>query len=459
MVWYSLPRILSRSANLLLLPLYTRLFSPADYGLVVTAIAAAGVISLAVAPGVEGVYLRYVYRDPDDLDPSVAGTAVRLHLLVMAGALLLLGVSAPIVAPVILAGVPVLPHLALVVATVVLSTLASPLSAQLRTGHRADQLAFLEIGRSALSVATTLLGVLVLGLGAVAILIGELAGALLALPFALGPILRAFRHPPIAGEARRIGRIAGAVTLQTLATWSMSGLERILLNLLAGATAVGLYAAGYQVGAVVLFVAIILNKEWQILVFRLGDARSPDLQRLWDRSLRLFTALGILVAGFAGPVGALVLGEPFRAAIPLIPLIACLGVLRVPILFLNNYSWVAERIGETTVAAIISGGVLVVACVALIPRWGIEGTAVACIIGFFTNAAILFFRPWNPYRLSPGLLVYAAGMTAAVMAVTLRPGPWSIVLQVGAPVLLLLEMSRFWSMLGQISAASPSEAL
>ena len=62
-IWYMLSRVLSKASAILLLPLYTRLLPPHELGLVLVALAAGGALSLVVAPGIEAVYLRWVYRE------------------------------------------------------------------------------------------------------------------------------------------------------------------------------------------------------------------------------------------------------------------------------------------------------------------------------------------------------------------------------------------------------------
>src|SRR6476646_4308636 len=88
LVSYALPTLLSRGSNFFLLPVYTRLLTPADFGLVNVTLVVVGLLRLAVLPGLEGVYLRYAFGgySPEKLSVQPEfGNIVRVHLLIALG--------------------------------------------------------------------------------------------------------------------------------------------------------------------------------------------------------------------------------------------------------------------------------------------------------------------------------------------------------------------------------------
>ena len=99
MMWYALPRVFSKASAVLLLPLYTRVLPPNEFGLALVALAASGIVSLAIAPGIEAVYLRWVYRGGHRKRDQAIGTVTLIHVALMAaGLLVFLAGAGPIAA-------------------------------------------------------------------------------------------------------------------------------------------------------------------------------------------------------------------------------------------------------------------------------------------------------------------------------------------------------------------------
>ena len=70
---YGVGSLVSRFIAVLLLPLYTRFLSPADYGLIETLIALSAVLTVLLAAGVKSAFFRFYFDDEDKRrgDPDV----------------------------------------------------------------------------------------------------------------------------------------------------------------------------------------------------------------------------------------------------------------------------------------------------------------------------------------------------------------------------------------------------
>ena len=63
---YGLGSLVSRFIAVLLLPVYTRFLSPADYGLIETLIALSAILTVLLAAGVKSAFFRFYFDEADD---------------------------------------------------------------------------------------------------------------------------------------------------------------------------------------------------------------------------------------------------------------------------------------------------------------------------------------------------------------------------------------------------------
>ena len=183
-IWHGVPRFLERTIWLLLLPIYTRVLSPAEMGTAMTVLAVASLTQPIIAPGIESAYLRtaYGHRAPENaggIDPSAIAVIHLTFLTLGLGSLLAL--AEPISA-LLLPGIPAWPLYYLAVGSVGLSTLGAPLRAEWLARHRARSIALTQIARIAISVTTTLVALLSFRWGLVSLLLGNFVAVLALLP-------------------------------------------------------------------------------------------------------------------------------------------------------------------------------------------------------------------------------------------------------------------------------------
>ena len=170
----------------------------------------------------------------------------------------------------------------------------------------------------------------------------------------------------------------------TVADFATLRMDQLLLGGLASSTAIGLY-----------FVAVRLSEITAVLASSVGDAVMPEVaaekhsevaDNLLARSLRLtvYTQLLILLPLWVAAPHFLhfVYGESFRAADSTLRILLTASVVLtaggILISGLNGFG----RPGLSTIARVSSAVVTVVALLALLPRFGIAGAALASLMGY-----------------------------------------------------------------------------
>lgn len=452
-VWYTLPRFLSRASAFLLLPLYTRVLSPGEFGLAMASLALVGVFGLIVAPGVERAYLYCVYGVSDRRQANF-GTVASLHFgFLLAGTTPLL-LWADEISAALLPGSDSVSYYYAVLAVAGLNSLAAPRRAQWRASHRADKVARLEISFAAVSVATILIGLLVLDGGALCVVLGDLVANLVLLPFYVrGFDFRSFGRQSWS-EAGSVLPVALVGFPLSLTTWVFSGFDKILVGKLGGAHEVGIYSAAYQIAASIMMCAFILNKEWQPLILGLikkGQGGVLELQALWRHSLCFFVPIGALLAAVSDSIVTAVLSETYSASAGIIPLIVVVAVLQVPHSFLHNLGTGTRNTLPLAIESVVVVSAFVCAGIALTPEYGAGGVACSAIFARTVGCFFLYSRAWNLYRLDGSTAATSVFCVALVILLNSIKTGWVELIIVGVlMVVVVYQAVTYWRFLGRV---------
>jgi O-antigen/teichoic acid export membrane protein len=454
-LWYLVPRLLSRLSALFLLPIYTRVLGPDELGAALVAIAAAGALGFAVAPGIEAVYLRWVYRR-DDPTGRVVGTVTVVHLAMLGIALAVLTLLATPVADFLLPGVP-RSFYVLILASTICASLTSPLRAEWRATRRINRLAGAELIQAVVSAATVLVLLLGFHAGAISLLAGEVAGSFVLVPLAVGRVAANVRRGWDATTARHVLPLAVSGIPVSLSIWGLASLDRILLNRLSGPASVAMYGVAYQMAAALMFVSIILDKEWEVLVFehhRDATAPAASLQHLWSLSLSLFLVMAAALAVSAHDVMRFWAGPSYVAAAPLVPWLLIVAVLKVPYSFFIHLARATNHTAAVTGGTVLSIAVFAVANLWLIPVWGIYGAAAAGIMAYLAACLLWSSQSWNTFRLEPATIAMGL-LTIGTVLLTTRFGGTFLdrVLLVPFALLGIQRAIGYWRFLGRLAPA------
>ncbi len=283
------------------------------------------------------------------------------------------------------------------------------------------------------SVSAILIGVplVLLGWGAYGLLTGQLAGALLsAMPTTLS-VWRGTRPTWHADMLRKTLRYGLPLTANFAVRYVITTSDRLLLGYFLGASAVGLYAAGYDLGWRLLTL-IFSSIELAVtpLVFRAFEHQDRASALRFLAQVRTLTwavsapVAGVLMAA-PRPLVEMVLGAKFHsAALTVIPWVA-LAYLLFVIMNFYNYAFKLGLRTELQVLVMACGaGVNVLTNLLLIPRLQLLGAAIATTAGFGAAALLSYILSQRiiPMRLPIDDIVKIT-LASAVVAIILRVLP------------------------------------
>jgi O-antigen/teichoic acid export membrane protein len=457
--YYGLAVLASRAVSLIMLPLYTRALSPADYGVLQLMLLTMEVVAILISAGAAAGVMRFFYRaTTDDERHAVQWTSlVLLASLNTLGAAIILVAAEP-VARVALKDAVWASDLRLAAITFALEPLVAipMLSLQVRQMARGALVASLAKLGLQVTLNVTLLVVLRLGVrGAVlsAMITNLLLGA--------GMVWLMRREVPFRlswDAARKLRRFGLPYQFVTAGTFILTFGDRFFLQASRGATEVGLYALAYQFGFIVYtFCATPWLQAWNPRRHEMVAQPKEQRDASYNEGALLLTCLivtgAVFASLFAKPALRIIAAPEYLGAAAFVPLIVSAYILQA---FSENSQFgidVSERTVWATAATWVGTLVVIPAYAWMIPEWGAVGAAGATIIAFAARAVAMFVfaqRLWPiDYRIGPHLGIVAAGLVTTAPALRLRADGFVAEVAAGAVAFLGYAALSWWVVLDQ----------
>jgi O-antigen/teichoic acid export membrane protein len=451
---YAAAGLAQRGVGFLLIPVYTRVIEPAEYGMLEILNAFSAVFFAVLTLGLVSAINKCFHRDcsTDDERASVLGTALLLDLpVLLLGAALLWWFAAP-VSQVLLGHARGGDLVAIVAASAVLYSAGTLVFATLRAQERALAFGALTVVQFVTAMALNLLFVVGFEWGVRGVLWGNLLSQAVSLPLALWAVRDVIRPAIDPRMARALLGFGLYLVPVMLAGWVMDQSDRYLLGRFRGLEEVALYGVGYKFGTIVdLAVVWPFQLAWPAFSFAVSTR--PGHHETYARTLTYLSAvLAFLVLvvslGAHGSLGVVV-GQRYGAARSVVPLVCLAYALNGLHYCVSPGIHLAGRTRLLPWLAAAAAGLKVVLSLALIPPFGMMGAAWSTVAAFLllaAGAAVLAQR-FYPVRYEYGRLVRVVAAAIVVYAVTLAVQPagplatlaWHVgVPALGFPLVLLL---------------------
>ena len=456
-VVYALTSVAQQVTGFLLIPVYTRVIPPSEYGLLELMSAFLPIAVLSVTLGLSSAINKVYHRDcrTDEERSAVLGTALAgsLPLMGFVGGVLLL-FAGPLSAALMGSA-----EHADLFRIAVFSSLSSGVLGMVLGGLRARErtIAYstVTITQFSLALATNLVLVLVVGLGVKGVLLGNLLANVAALLLALVLTGSGGRTAFDRRLLRPLFAFGVAVIPAMLASWVMDVSDRYLLRLFRDLEEVAQYGVGYKFGmSVQLLVTWPFQLAWPAIAFGISgeEGHERTYARVLTYLLLLLTFVVLLFVAASTSVLPVVIGSKYIPGCRVVPVIAAAYALSALVYCVSPGIHVAGRTRMLSVIGVGAAVSNVLLGLVLIPRFGMTGAAWATVAAYglaFAGSAWLAQRS-HPVRYERGRVarIVVAGVVAwGVMRVVSAQaaGGWLATGHVGAlgVFVLLLLVSGF----------------
>lgn len=379
-VIYGLGSVLGRSITFLLLPLYTRFLTPAEYGVVAVSGTITAVLGIVLPLGLHGAVAKYYFAtgDPAERKRKNGTLWVAIVLAAFTFAVVLDHYGGRLFAWLV-PQVPFAPYVRLAIWTAFFGVFGLVPLAVLQVEERPFAYVSATLATAIGSAALVVVFVVVRHEGAYGYLLGICVSAGAA---AIGYSIWAIKRFAPAIDAATL-RLALAFSLPLvphgLAGWVLDVSDRVLLERFVPAADIGLYALGFQFGAIANMLATAMNSAWVPFVYKRVAMSGTDARASLARLATLFAAVMCAAAVALALLGRdaveLLMSPSFRGAGPVIPWIVggyvFAGLYFVP----SNFLFVAERTSLIPLVTIAAGILNVLLNLWLMPRYGMMAAA------------------------------------------------------------------------------------
>lgn len=414
------------AVSFLLLPVYTRVLSPREYGALALLLVLEAVLKIVNRWGLDAAFLRFYYEVPAAERRVLAGTIAGFFALVNGVLAVILLVSASPINRAIFDSLEFIWPYRLLIVNLFLSTFLVLPFTLLRIQERAKVFAGLNFGLSAGTIVLRLILVVALRLGLFGILFADVLMTIVMLAL-VTPTLRSMIEWRFSrARLHDVLSYGFPYVPNGVLTHIMSMGDRFILGMYMPLRDVGFYLIAGSVAALIKYFPVAFDAVWT--PFAYDSMQRNDAAALFARmgtyAFAVLVASLVVLSGLGPPLMDLMLPADYRAVGPLVPILA-LGlaiqtVRALPGTSLNIAKKTTIYPTVTAVGAVISTA----SYFALIPRFGVYGAASAMVISQLLTTILMIHLAQKAYRIpyesrrllkivAVGALTYAA-MIAAV---------------------------------------------
>jgi O-antigen/teichoic acid export membrane protein len=438
---YGIGTAVGKLASFLMLPVYTRYLTPADYGVLELMGTTIDVVAMIAGLGLAGALFKEYAAIDDPAERARMISTVTLASGALSAVAAVAGIAAaPLLAGRVLDGAAPALWLQLFFVIYFLQSLSGIPFMLMRAEDRSLLFVWLNVARLVGTLALNILFVVHLEMGVPGVILGNVIAS-----GVMGAALTAwtFRRVGFAFSlplARRLGRFGSPLVVWSLASFVLVFSDRYFLVHYAGAAEVGIYSLACRFGFLLSAFAVApLSQVWEprrFVVARQADAQAVFRRVfLWQNVALGFCGAGIVL--LVGDVLALMASPAFAPAARVVPLIVAATVLQQWTGFCNLGLFLTDRTRTYAWTGIVGVVVALALNAALIPRWGMWGAAWATVGAFAVRFAAVYAMAQRAYPIGYGWERTAAlaAVFSAVVALRalspLAPGLASAALSMG----------------------------
>lgn len=397
---YFLANIATKAVAVISIPIFTRLLTQADYGIVAVFNAYVGIFLVVLSLNAHASVGRYYYEKSDDfgefIGTSLIFVGIVFGLTVFIFALLYRQIGNLIQLPGLLPIYLILVCLFAILSAVYLQILVPQ--------KKSKEAAIIKTVKGYTLTGTAILFVCLLEENKY---LGRIwANLLISFIFSIYFMMKIRRYWKFSFKSSHLKYIANYSF--PLIPYSLSGVilaqfDRIMINSTLDATSTGLYSLGYNIGMLLL---ITIESTRQALVpdfFKFLD--NKEYRRLDALVKRVFSIVTVAALGlvlFAREMGIILADEKFHPGLGVVPVVVIGYVFYGMFTVYSRYIHYEKRTTYLSIVVLVGGILNIILNALFIPRYGYIAAAYTTLASYF----ILFLLAWVVAR-----MVFSQGIT------------------------------------------------
>jgi O-antigen/teichoic acid export membrane protein len=384
-VLYGLGGVLVRGVSFLLLPLYTRILTPEDYGQIAVCTAIVAVLGALLPLGLTGALTAVFFQDAnEEARRRRVGTLWTTVVLGSLAGALLCELAGPAVFEWAFASLPYAPLGRLAVWTAFWNSVATIPLTMCQVLERP------RLYVTATGLVGLLNGLLVVafvagfGWGAFGYLFGTLAAAAIFGGIAIAAIAL-YARPRIDPGVLKGALVYGLPLVpHSVAGWLLGTSDRVILERFVSLPSLGIYSLAAQLALLMSVAAAAANAAWVPFVFRSTvesqDGAAARVTPLVTAFVSTMSIVAVALALVLPPGLRVIVDQAFHGAAVFVPLLVIGFWLQAVYFVPANFLFVAGRTMWLPVATVLGGVAGVAFNLMLVPRLGIGAAAFGAVL-------------------------------------------------------------------------------
>ena len=391
---YGISTMVGRFLNFLLIPFFTNIFLPAEYGVIQIVYAYIAILNIFYVYGMDSAFLKFAaFKDIGDEKDNFSTPYISVFFTSLLFSFLIIYFKESIAAKL---GIPPEYHylLYLAVAIIFLDTCGSIPFLKLRLNREAKKFSIIKILNIVSNLALNLYLILVLHWGIEAILLSNIIASSVSLLLLIPTIAKNFRFRFNTNLFKRFAKFGLPYLPAGLAVMVVQVIDVPILERLTNLKTVGIYKANYKLGIFMMLFVNMFQYAWQ--PFFLQNAKEENAKEMFSKILTYFTLVGsIIVVGISLFVADLahiqiegysLIGSAYWSGLNIVPIILFAYLINGIYVIFSAGIYIEEK--SLYVPFIAGAGAVlnIAANFALIPVIGIYGAAFATLAAYLVMA-------------------------------------------------------------------------
>ena len=403
---YGISTMVGRFLNFLLIPFFTNIFAPSDYGIVQILFAYIAILNIFYVYGMDSAFLKFAaFKDAADEKDNFSTPYISVFTTSLLFSLLIVIFKDPISLKL---GIPA-KYDYLIYASAAIIFLDSngviPFLT-LRLSREAKKFSLFKILNIVTNLALNLFLILVLHWGIEAILFSNIIASFVSLLLLFPTIIRNFRFKFNFSLFKRLIKFGFPYLPAGLAVMAVQVIDVPILERLTDLKTVGIYKANYKLGIFMMLFVNMFQYAWQ--PFFLQNAKDPGAREMFSKVLTYFTLVGsillIILSLFISDVakiqiaGYSLIGSEYWSGLNIIPIVLLAYLINGMYVIFSAGIYIEEKSIYVPVITGLGALVNVVVNFALIPILDITGAALATLASYFVMAMGYYYVTQKFYK-------------------------------------------------------------
>lgn len=392
---YGISTMVGRFLNFILVPFFTNIFDPNQYGYVMILYAYIALFNIVYVYGLDSAYLKYAaFKEIGDEKDNFSTPYLSIFFTSIIFSLIIILLRNQVAYSI---NLPDEFTYLIILSTLIIffDSNASIPFLKLRLERKAKYFSFLKVLNIVINLTANFILILKFRMGIEAIFISNLIASALTLIFLLPTIVKTFRPKFHLTLYKKLIRFGLPYLPAGLAVMMVQVIDVPILESLTDVDTVGIYKANYKLGIFMMLFVSMFQYAWQ--PFFLNNAKEENAKEIFSKVLTYFTVVGSFLVIFLSLfiselvkinfAGFYLLGEKYWSGIPIVPIILLGYFFNGLYVVFSAGIYIEEK---SIFAPIVTGlGALVNVAVnfALIPSLNIIGAALATLASYFVMAS------------------------------------------------------------------------